>query len=933
MIQLKNVTKIYGSGKNSVIALENVNINFGSKGLVVILGKSGCGKSTLLNIMGGLDKTTTGELVVNGRSAKTFSSSEFDSYRNTYVGMVFQEFNLIDEITVYQNIEITLKLQRRNTDVNTVDEVLSMVGLSSLGYRRPSELSGGQRQRVALARALLKNPQILLADEPTGSLDVSTSEEVFEVLKKLARNQLVVVVTHDRELAFAYGERIIELIDGRVVLDKEIQPESYTPVKSFSKNVIEVSAGGKISPQDINDKLKKNSHNYVGISHDKDRIALAYPETFDFFYLPKEKLKMRDTLSENIESDGKPFNLQKGALTLKDAISMARVNKKRTRKRFRFITFLNTLCFALLSLSFILSMVNLPDVIAKSAFDTYSQSLVAVSPMNTGNYWDLPQEMTETDITTVSGIAENRKLHKVYSVNLFPYYAISETVQDIGSIAGSYMSATNNIDITLNSYTGVIEGSSLSDLGIPLVENGGLDSCRDFNDIIISDFAADKLLKRGFFGLDKNGLHGCYYPKQFEELVGMSVKMVNADLTLKIAGIFKTDYLRYKYLIKTEERVSQDSQISITNWQNNKNFLYSKIFTKSGFINEHFDTSATQIDMGFYGEQFINFKIDINTVKYEHNYFKNPIDTDNNSFLWIDPMYQTTVIMPSGEEQPFPNLNENGIAVSLQLLQAIFPRFNPLMDIKIEEGIVELNPQYRNLEIQTNNEHFGVPIAAVYDAMNFQSPPKPLVVGTYLINQLRNNSQQTKTFSLRSVMFYRGGDFGNIKTIAGKLIEKEYLMYCSVGSISEILQLGDMFGTAAEVFFYISLAVAAFSFLLILNYMSSSIRFRAKEIAVYRVIGARRIDVAKIFLTESMMLAIISTFFASILGAIITYFVKTSAKSMLQIFNLSFSIFSFDLLTVALIFVSASVLVVTASLLPIFAITRRKAIEALKIIG
>lgn len=184
MIQLKNITKIYGSGKNSVVALKNLSIDFGSKGLVVILGKSGCGKSTLLNIMGGLDKATTGDLIVSGRSAKTFSASEFDSYRNTYIGMVFQEFNLIDEITVYQNIEITLKLQRKNTDVNTVDEVLSMVGLASLGYRRPAELSGGQRQRVALARALLKKPEILLADEPTGSLDVSTSEEVFEVLKK-----------------------------------------------------------------------------------------------------------------------------------------------------------------------------------------------------------------------------------------------------------------------------------------------------------------------------------------------------------------------------------------------------------------------------------------------------------------------------------------------------------------------------------------------------------------------------------------------------------------------------------------------------------------------------------------------------------------------------------------------------------------------------
>ncbi|MDD4003403.1 MAG: ABC transporter ATP-binding protein, partial [Clostridia bacterium] len=540
MIQLKNITKIYGSGKNSVVALKNLSIDFGSKGLVVILGKSGCGKSTLLNIMGGLDKATTGDLIVSGRSAKTFSASEFDSYRNTYIGMVFQEFNLIDEITVYQNIEITLKLQRKNTDVNTVDEVLSMVGLASLGYRRPAELSGGQRQRVALARALLKKPEILLADEPTGSLDVSTSEEVFEVLKKLARDQLVVVVTHDRELAFSYGERIIELVDGQVVSDKEIEPESYVPVKSLSKNVIEVAAGGKITPQVINEKLKKGSHNYVGISHDKDRIALAYPETFDSFYLPKEKIKMQDTKAENIKSDDKPFRLQKGALKFKDSLSMAKVNKKRTKRRFRFITFLNTLCFSLLAISFILSKVNMPDVIAKSAFDTYSQNLVSVSSMGNGNFWEPVPELSSGNITTINSIAGGKKVNKVYTLNINPYYATTRENAEIPSNIGNYFSSMNSMDLSLDSYSGVIECEKLSDLGVPLIEGGGNEICSNYNEIIISDFAAEKLISRGFFGKDKSGIYGCYYPNKPSELIGMSVKMVNVELFLKITGIFKT---------------------------------------------------------------------------------------------------------------------------------------------------------------------------------------------------------------------------------------------------------------------------------------------------------------------------------------------------------------------------------------------------------
>ena len=933
MIQLKNITKTYGSGKNAVTALKNLSIDFGSKGLVVILGKSGCGKSTLLNIMGGLDKANIGELIIDGRSTKSFSSSEFDSYRNTYVGMVFQEFNLIDEITVYQNIEITLKLQRKNTDINTVDEVLSMVGLGSLGYRKPSELSGGQRQRVALARALLKKPQILLADEPTGALDVSTSEEVFEVLKKLARTQLVVVVTHDRELAFSYGERIIELVDGEIVSDKEIQLDSYSPVKVLSDNVIEVAAGGEISANDINQKLKQGVFNYIGISHDKDRIALAYPDTFDLFYLPKEKIKMRNTNKQDIASDENQFKLQKGTLALKDAIKMAKVNKKRTKKRYRFITFLNTLCFALLGLSFVLSMVNLPEVIAKSAFDTYSQDVVAVTPLVTDYYYQSESpELLDSEYDEIKNLIGSRKVHKVFKTNLFPYYAISEQTGNISSIAGSFMSALSNIDISINYYTGLIEGEKLSDLGIPLIKNGGVDFCEGFNEIIISDFAAQKLIQRGFFGLDNQGNYGSYFPEKIEDIVGMSVNFVNLGKEFKIAGIFKTDYLRYNYLNKTEERVSMDARIDITNWDNNKEFLYSKIFVKNGFIDSLFEQQKTQISFDIIAQRRQSISIELETIKYNIDYFKNPLDESSNAFLWVSDNQSFETEMPDGSIQLFPSMSNNGVIVSLQLMNALFPSFDASQDIYMEFGRPVLNPSYQSLEMFMNQNVYYVPIIAVYDASNFAAP-KPFAVGTYLYRLLEASATVETPYYLESVMFYKGKSFNDLKKLANKLIDNEYLMYSSVGSVQEILQLGDMFGTTAKIFLYISLAVAAFSFLLILNYMSSSVRFRAKEIAVYRVVGARRIDVAKIFLTEGMMLVFSSTVFSSILGAIVTYLVKLSAKQMLQIFNLSFSIFSFNLLTIAMIFVSITALVMIASLLPIISITRRKAIEALKVIG
>lgn len=323
--------------------------------------------------------------------------------------------------------------------------------------------------------------------------------------------------------------------------------------------------------------------------------------------------------------------------------------------------------------------------------------------------------------------------------------------------------------------------------------------------------------------------------------------------------------------------------------------------------------------------------IDLSELKYNANYFKNPIDSGKDSFLWINNYYKMTLTV-NGEEKVFPNFSGDGIAVSIQALKLFYPDFDEDIDIYKEEGVMVLNPNYRSLVINTM-DYIYMPVIALYDADNFPSPQKHLVVSDNLYSRIMALMSQSKTVKLNSVMFERGKDFNEIKDLAQKLLEEDLLMYSSVGSLREILQLGDMFGAVAEGFFYVSLVIAGFSFLLILNYMSSSVRFRAKEIAVYRVIGARKIDVAKIFLTESLMISARSAIYSCILGAIITYFLQIGYKGAMQIFNLSFSIISFNLFTVAFVFATVTLLVVTASLLPIFAITRRKAIEALKIIG
>jgi putative ABC transport system permease protein len=220
MIKLIDVTKIYTLKKGpQVVALNRVNLVFGETGLVFILGKSGAGKSTLLNILGGLDRPSSGEVLIQNQASESFSASNLDSYRNTYCGFIFQEYNLLPEFTLEENIALALELQNKKATSEEIEKALQNVGLEGLGSRHPDALSGGQKQRVAIARALIKNPEILLADEPTGALDSQTGKEIFSILKTLAKTHLVIVVSHDREFAEYYGDRVIEIGDGMVKSD------------------------------------------------------------------------------------------------------------------------------------------------------------------------------------------------------------------------------------------------------------------------------------------------------------------------------------------------------------------------------------------------------------------------------------------------------------------------------------------------------------------------------------------------------------------------------------------------------------------------------------------------------------------------------------------------------------------------------------------
>ncbi|MBR6102126.1 MAG: ABC transporter ATP-binding protein/permease [Ruminococcus sp.] len=234
MLSLKEIVKDYVTGDETVHALKGVDLEFRENEFVSILGPSGCGKTTLLNIIGGLDRYTSGDLIINGRSTKEFKDRDWDTYRNHSIGFVFQSYNLIPHQTVLSNVELALtlsgvsKAERRERAIN----VLEQVGLKDQIHKKPNQMSGGQMQRVAIARALINDPDILLADEPTGALDSQTSLQIMEILKEISKDKLIIMVTHNPDLAEEYSTRIIKLLDGKVTDDSNPYEASVVePIK------------------------------------------------------------------------------------------------------------------------------------------------------------------------------------------------------------------------------------------------------------------------------------------------------------------------------------------------------------------------------------------------------------------------------------------------------------------------------------------------------------------------------------------------------------------------------------------------------------------------------------------------------------------------------------------------------------------------------
>lgn len=545
MIKIKNLTKIYKSKKrDSCKALKNITMNLPNCGLVFILGKSGSGKSTLLNLIGGLDNITRGKIVVDGNDLSRFNEKEYCDYRNNHIGFVFQDYHLIDELTVYENICLSLDLQRQE-DEEEILTALEKVGLAGYEDRYPNELSGGERQRVAIARAIVKEPKIILADEPTGNLDTITATQIVELLKGLSNECLIIIVSHNRNDAYSYADRIIELKNGEIIND-EIKNSEYDENLKVEGNIIYYPEGKLLNDDDI-DLINRSANKNAKIVKAKDKYIKNKNEEYEERYV----------------------KIRKVTLTLAKELMLS-------------LKFLKSKVLRIFLSSFMVSAIMVIMALAQTVI-TFNGGQIVTDEMNKVNQTsffiekDLTAEQNSyyNDAQVVEIGANDLDKFKSSGYKGKIYEVLNYTIPIVlsGSFAGctkTSLSSTPYLTEALG--TMIIDESFLSNKFGKIEYVAKLDQFHP-SGVIITDYLADSIRLQNVN----------YVKKPYEDLLGSYTFGKNYGARGYINGIIKTNYKEtYNDLIKKFENKKITSLAEIAETKEAQSFA-SDVYSKLGF--------------------------------------------------------------------------------------------------------------------------------------------------------------------------------------------------------------------------------------------------------------------------------------------------------------------------------------------------------------
>ncbi len=912
MLETKNLVKIYTPKKGvPVTALDKVNLKFPEKGMVFLLGKSGSGKSTLLNVLGGLDNYNSGEIIIKGVSSKSFKQRHFDSYRNTYVGFIFQEYNILDDFTVGANIALAIELQNRKAQDSEVNDILKQVDLEGYGGRKPNELSGGQKQRVAIARALVKNPQIIMADEPTGALDSNTGRQVLDTLKKLSSEKLVIVVSHDREFAENYADRIIELSDGRVISDVEVSND-YTGENDalvFDGNTVEVPCGYHITEED-----RKAINAYIDdLKEGKLKLSLSGNAA--------KKFKKTDELAIKPQ-DGSAFKLIKSKLPLKNAFKIGASGLKHKKIRLTITILLSCISFGLFGLADTFGAYNHIETCTNSLYDSKVQYIATgkAKLIGDGNmsYWrDYGYYLSKADLEAIEKNTDV-KMHGVYA-------PLEGDLSFETHIDTSKELTKTDFNLYNTSFSGFAEinSSILSEMGFSILAGTLPDGTK--NEIAISEYIFEVFKKATYTDAstlvkDKNGNDVFKYSevKSYTDLIGKPIILNGIKYT--VTAIIDTNFNLERYLPLMEEKSYRSEAESLVDYILYQEFSTSSAYSYTGIImvGEGFTeklikerpkmANITEGYLSFYSE---NFSVD-------SNYLARFEDIKGEKIIWVNgaktalgpkEIIVTKDVVNFWESEAYEQMPEDEIS-------------GYITNIKKGNSLAAMKYMFENNEDSSEEGYKIVGIIEPTEKSKFYST---VVCNEALYNEFADGEENYYEFCV--------GSAPKEKDALKKLVsycyrEDSKLRYQIQNSVTyELDSINEMLKEMSKIFLYIGLGFAAFAALMLANFIGTSISYKKQEIGILRAIGSRSNDVFRIFFAESFIIAMIN-FVLSATGVFaITLIINYIIRNQLGVL---ITLLSFGPRQIILLFAVSLAVAFIASFIPVKRIASKRPIDAIR---
>lgn len=561
MIKISSLTKVYRSKKKvNNKALDSISLTLDQSGLVFILGKSGSGKSTLLNLLGGLDTATSGQIDVDGNLISGFHENQLCDYRNSHIGFIFQDYHLIDELTVYENIRLALSLLHANQD-EAIFDALEKVGLSGYENRFPTELSGGERQRVAIARAIVKKPRIILADEPTGNLDQKTATQIVGILKELSRECLVITVSHNTSDAYIYADRIIELSKGRIIADHSRNPAYCDQLR--------LVGGTLIYPQStcLSDE---------DITLIEDGLAAG-----SIYKIIKTTNKFIPTQPPS--PDGQKKKIRRANLDLKDFLKLSFRFLKNKSAAISLSSFMVAVIMVIMALAQTIISFDANTIIAGEMQKSNMQTLLFIKQVDE----ELQKQLDTACRVEVSPTDIQDFYDSGYEGTIYPVWNISLPVTEYRHTAGidmSYFSYGHHINETFG--TMIVDEAFLQKRFGEIKYHAKLDTF-DPAGVIITDYVADSII----------ATNTACKEKTYADLLGCYAKAWWSHESIVINAIIDTGYRdRYAQIL---EKIDNGDFASMTQMYQDEEFvrMSNEIYEKLGFsysLNENFVEDYTK---------------------------------------------------------------------------------------------------------------------------------------------------------------------------------------------------------------------------------------------------------------------------------------------------------------------------------------------------